>query len=378
MMVPVAKVVRARGVACRFVSLAELRGLSTPDLASRLPGVGVRRALPAWRRDSSAGAGFGTGGGLSAGMRGVAQRAFWSLGLGPRMNRLLRGSSVVAVPNDAAFPFDRLAAMLRVQRIPFALLQEGIRFPLPTEQRKGAPYGGGGARAICAWGEASARHFRSLAANVVRVTGNPRFDDVEPAKWRDQGALLATRLGLEREPLLFLSNTIDDQGFCTTAQKMELFATFLRAAGPVVARDNRAIVVKLHARENVNAFRRVAASVPEARTHVLEDAPLFAALAMARAAVVLASTVGLEALAFGLPLGVLEIPGHGHVFEYVSSGAAIGLRLDELSEGVARLLGCEHDSSASLAFLDSHMAHRGKAAALVADTLLELTQQRTT
>jgi len=40
---------------------------------------------------------------------------------------------------------------------------------------------------------------------------------------------------------------------------------------------------------------------------------------------VLASTAGLEALLFGLPLAVLEIPGVGFVHDYVSSGAALGL-----------------------------------------------------
>ena len=377
MMVPVARALADRGAACRFVSLAELRGFETPDLSQRLPRVEVRRAIPRIRRNPAVGAGIGTDHyGAAARVRQLAQRAVWTLALSPRLSSLLDGSRVVAVPNDAAFPYEELAGKLRDREIPFALLQEGIRFPLPAEQAKGAIYGLGGASALCAWGEASAAHFRSVGVplTAIRVTGNPRFDGVDPTAWRDRGRELAASLGLDREPLLYLSNTIDDQGFCTTAQKMELFASFLRESAPLVQREGRAIAVKLHAREDVQAFRAVAKAFPH--VHVLDDAPLFAVLAMGCAAVVLASTVGLEALAFGLPLGVLEIPGHGHVFDYVASGAAVALTIGNLEDGVGRLLAGDTDRSRAAAFLDSHMAHRGNAARRIAETLHELSEGR--
>ena len=373
MMAPVARALGERGVACRFVSLAELRGFPTPDLAERAPRAEVRRAIPRLRRNPSAGAGLGTDGGRAAGLREVAQRAVWGLALRPRLSWLLRGSDVVVVPNDAAFPYQQLAGRLRAERVPFALLQEGIRFPLPAEQQRGTIYGTGGARAVCVWGEASAAHFRSVGvpASAIKVTGNPRFDAVEPAAWRERGAALQHKLGLDRAPLLYLSNTIDDQGFCTTAEKMGLFQAFLRGARPAAERARRAIVVKLHARESVAAFREAAVGV--ANVHVLEDELLFAVLAMGHAAVVLASTVGLEALAFGLPLGVLELPRHGHVFDYVASGAAIALRLDELERGVGELLAASPGDRAAT-YLEHHMANRGHAASRIADCLVELTR----
>ena len=380
MMVPVARILRSRGTPCRFVSLAELRGFATPDLADRLPATEVRRVIPPLRRDPSAGRGLGTGGaGGAAALRRIAQRAMWGLALKPRLRYLLRGSEVVVVPNDAAFPYAELARALRAGRVPFALLQEGIRFPLPGEQQVGAIYGRGGASAICVWGDASADHFRKVGVpeRAIRVTGNPRFDHVDPAEWRERGRGLMAKLGIDREPLTFLSNTIDDQGFCTTAQKMELFATFLRAAVPVAARHGRAIVVKLHARESVEAFRAAAAAYPG--VHVLADEALYAVLAIGHAAVVLASTVGLEALAFGVPLGVLEIPGHGHVFDYVASGAAVALPLADLSHAIEQLVASSPRAFAAPArtLLDRHMAYRGDAAARIADCVAELAHQRT-
>jgi hypothetical protein len=260
--------------------------------------------------------------------------------------------------------------------MPFVLLQEGIRFPLPNEQQRGAEYGRGGAQAVCAWGEASAEHFRAIGvpASTIRVTGNPRFDGVDPEAWRERGRALADRLGLSRAPLVYLSNTVDDQGFCTTAEKMELFAEFLAVAAPMAAREGRAIVVKLHARESVDAFRKATAGT--IGVHVLGDEPLYAVLAMAHAAVVLASTVGLEALAFGVPLGVLELPRHGHVFEYVHRGAAIGLRRSALAGDLGNLLAAASSERARAGdFLDRHMAHRGHAATRIAECLFELQQR---
>lgn len=379
MMVPVARILAERAVPLRFVSLAELRGFPTPDLGDRLPGADVRRAIPRHvRRDPSAGAGVGTGGGPGALLRRVARAAVWGAGLRPRLRHLLRGTELAVVPNDAAYPYAELAADLRARRVPFVLLQEGIRFPLPTEDAAGLAYGAGGAAAVCAWGEASAEHFRAIGvpARAIRVTGNPRFDGVSPAAWRDRGRALADELGLGREPLLYLSNTIDDQGFCTTAEKMALFADFVREARPVLERERRALVVKLHPREDTEAFRRAAAGFPGVPIHVLPPgAPLFAVLAMGRAAVVLASTVGLEALAFGLPLAVLAIPGHGHVFEYVARGAAIGLAPGAIADGLGRLLAAAPPPEAG-PFLERHMAHRGQAAAQIADQIASLLNAR--
>lgn len=376
MMVPVARMLGRRGVRHRFVSLAELRGFPTPSLADRLPGVEVHRAIPRHvRKDPSAGSGLGTRGGTGALLRRAARAAVWRAGLSPRLRWLLRGTAVAVVPNDAAYPYAELAADLRARHVPFVLLQEGIRFPLPTEDAAGLAYGAGGAAAVCVWGEASAEHFRSIGvpASSIRVTGNPRFDGVAPSGWRERGRTLAAELGIEREPLLYLSNTIDDQGFCTTAEKMELFATFVREAAPVLAREHRALVVKLHPREDVEAFRRVAGGSPGVPVHVLPlEAQLFAVLAMGRAAVVLASTVGLEALAFGLPLAVLAIPGHGHVFEYVARGAAIGLAPGGIADGVARLCADGSPPAAAPSFLERHLAHRGEAAARIADEIAAL------
>src|SRR5262249_39136644 len=150
--------------------------------------------------------------------------------------------------------------------------------------------------------------------------------------------------------------------------KLDLFDRFVADAGPLLANRGVDLVVKLHPREDRAAFQRVL-DRHAARARIA-DGKLFELLACARAAVVLASTVGLEALVFDVPIAALELPGHGFVFEYVSRGAAVGIRLDAIASGVTALL--DRDAtrdSAAAALLERHLAHRGEATRRVVDTI---------
>ena len=260
-----------------------------------------------------------------------AARAFaWSVLLRARTEYVLARArpDVVAVMNDAAFPYDAICEVAWRKRIPVVLLQEGVRFPLPTEERTRTPYGGSALTAICAWGERSAEHFGKVARGArIVVTGNPRYDAIDLERTRAEGRALRERLGLSGRLVGFLSNPIDDQGFCTTAEKLALFEAFLSAAAPSLAAEQATVVVKLHPREDPGAFREAAGRSP-AKVVMAADAPVLPLLSALDAGVVLTSTVGLEALLFDVPIGALEIPGAGHVFDYVESGAALALHAD--------------------------------------------------
>lgn len=372
MMLPVAAELRRRGHQTEVVSLAELRGFRTPT--------GEQRAAIPWpvRKSPQVGGELGVDGvGVAGALRKAAQRAVLAPLL-PRLGWLLRGCQAVLVPNDAAYPYGDLVRALRRLGKPVALLQEGIRFPLPNERARGGAaaqvYGGSGLELVCAWGQGAAEHFRTVATGrtQVRVTGNPRFDAVDVEAWRRQGQALMQKVHLGDGPFLYLSNPVDDQGFCRPADKLELFARFVERAGEELVRRAAPLVVKLHPREDAAAFRRVAERLPLA-VYVAERDPLFAWLAVARGAVVLASTVGLEALRFDVPLGVLPLPGHGHVFEYTSSGAAVPLSLDELEAGVAQIFdGAGGRRPAAEALLARHLGEPLGAAERVADALEEL------
>jgi hypothetical protein len=218
-----------------------------------------------------------------------------------------------------------------------------VRFNVPGVGDADA-YGQGGADAIAAWGSSSAEYFRSQGAPApaIHLTGSPRFDSFDRTLWIERGRALRADLGLgQRRVLLYLSNPIELLGLTrSTTEKVELFRRFCDAARHVIAREHAQILVKLHASEPAAEFQRVLDGRAPDEIRIVEDVPLYSLLGAANAAVVLASTVGMEALLFDLPLGVLELPRVGYAFDYVQRGAALGLGSspDQMHTNVARLL----------------------------------------
>ncbi len=368
MMVPVARELVRRGVSCELISLAEVRGIDSPPAPE---GLVMRRALPVnFRRKVALGSGQTE---RPSWKRRLAQRAI-SLGLFARLWPILRRAAVVVVPNDAVFPYQELIQNLRRRGTPFVLMQEGIRFPLPNAY-SGPAYARGGAAAVCAWGEGSAEHFVSEgvpAASIV-VTGAPRFDGLDPDAWTAKGKALLDRLAMPA-PIALIMNPIEIQGFGTRDDKHALVKRFLDEIADLLEERQLTLVVKSHAHEDPVELARVFGETRAARwVRVLPESPLFEVLAAARAAIILTSTVGLEALLFRLPLGMLEIPGHPFVFEYVQRDAAVGIRAGHARVTLAKLLDesvAREDAGA--AFVKRHFHDRGRAAIHVADAIIEV------
>ena len=370
MMAPVADELGRRGVTCRMISLAELRGLDTP----RDPR--LRRVLPYNLRGKPASTGaaatVSTDGPKSWWRGKLAQAIVWNA-LALRLRQLIAGADVVVVPNDTAYPYDKLLAQVHGRGGRTVLMQEGIRFP-PEKGYTGGWYGTGGATAICAWGEGSKDYFTACGVRErdIVVTGAPRLDDLDRAAWVQAGAELLARHQLGAAPLVYMSNPIETQGFGTQQGKLALFARLLADAAPLLREHGVPVVVKNHPHEDPDDYVRVGRASPVADlvTVLPPSAPIFALLAAARAAIVLTSTVGLEALAFGLPIGVLEIPGFPFAFEYVQRGAAVPVYAGSIAAGVAELLaGAPERRAAGEALLARHLHDRGRARQHVADVI---------
>ena len=369
MMTPVARELERRGVACTLISLAELRGLETPAGVA-----GVRRAIPLQirRRGGERPRPEAASVAAEPWSRGkLAKRVVWEV-LRLRMRALLGGARVVVVPNDAVYPYLELLGDLHRRGVRSVLLQEGIRFALPNGY-PGPQYGAFVTHAVCAWGDGSRDYFvaSQIAERSIRVTGAPRLDDLDLAGWRERGKALLAEHQLTSAPIAFLSNPIEIQGYGTKQLKLSLFERFLAAAAPVVRARNIPIIVKNHLHEDPADFARIAAASPIGDlVKVLPAAPIFAAIAAARAAIVLTSTVGLEALTFGVPIGVLEIPGHGYAFEYVQRGAAVALPSADIRTGLEELLGnAPARQAAGAAFVERQLHDRGRASANVASVI---------
>jgi hypothetical protein len=374
MMAPVAEELTRRNVRCGLVSLSELRGFDTPEQS------GARRVIPInlRRRERSArpsGQGAGSSGEPGWRRGGLAKQLVWNLGLAPRLRWMLHRARVVVVPNDAVYPYTELIRQLRRRQVRTVLMQEGIRFPQPGQSGSytGPRYGAEVSSAVCAWGEGSKDFFVGSAVPESRifVTGTPRLDDLDLEAWRGRGRELIATLGLRAPPVAFLSNPIEHQGYGSHAGKLELFARFLAGAAPVLEARGIPVVVKNHMHEDPKDYARVAAASPIGRlVTVLEGGTVFPAIAAARAVVVLTSTVGLEALTFGQPLGVLEIPGHEFAFEYVQRGAAVPIRIADVTRGVEQLLSPDAArADAGQALVRRHLHDRGRARYNVADVI---------
>ncbi len=312
---------------CRVLSLCEIRGLSSPQEAFQIASVDFISLLP-YRVRWSPSLGRQSREGSPGVIRRLVRTLTWRLFLDRALRAFFsRQPQLVVMPNDAAFPYDRLSRLLRCRDIPFLLLQEGIRFPIPAFSPE-EEYGQGGAIAMAVWGEASARYFRrqGLPSDRVIITGSPRFDGLPGSDLDERARRAREQWGLSEKTLLLITNPIDDQGFCTSQEKKDLVRRFIAETEPLFEDPEFHLAIKIHARESVSQYRAlIGSSRSRRRITILGDAPLYSLFSAARAAVVLASTAGLEALLFNLPLAVLEIPSTGFPYDYVDSGAAQGL-----------------------------------------------------
>jgi len=353
----------------RVVSLCELRGIRSPSNGSFANVESILKLFPGnLRKSPSMGRQSGK---IKKAARMFARKMIGHVALSRKIGRWLdTGPRLVVLANDSAFPYNLICSMLRERGIPFVLVQEGIRFAMPSDNGD-TRYGSGGALRIAAWGEASAEYFRDAGADdsQLRLTGCPRFDCIVGTDWLTIGASLRDRLGAKKRLLTLLTNPIDDQGFCSTAEKLNLVAAFVNDIAEVLENEGCALAIKLHSRESPDDYKAALKGLTVGETvHVLSDIPLYPLLGISSAAVTLASTAGLEALLFGLPLGVVKLPTVGYVHDYVSCGAAWGLEANgEASKHVREMLSVPDQRQAEVeSYVDRQIAQRTGSAESVA------------
>ena len=373
MMVPVIeRLSQNPSMVCQAISLCRLRGQASPVTAFRRLGVELHEILPFDLRTGPAARGVSESKSKPKSHR-YLQSLVWRLAAGPRLGRLLSPApSLVVVANDSAFPYDRLVRLLARRKIPYLLLQEGIRFPLPGVPSDLA-YGSSGAAAVAAWGDSSAAYFRDVGVEPSRIhlTGNPRLDRIRSTDWQVEPPAADGDESADRTVLL-ITNPIDEQGFCSGDEKHALVRRFVDGVTELIQNQEIQLIVKLHASESRGDYERALLGSPVCdEVMITTDRPLYPLLAVADAAVILASTVGLEAMLFGVPVGVLELPRIGFVFDYVAEEAAMGLSWSKpMATQIRKLL--DYDSPGVPAFLSAHLATFDHATDSVAGLVIDL------
>ncbi|GAB5522317.1 MAG: hypothetical protein Roseis2KO_01890 [Roseivirga sp.] len=341
----VARLVKEAGDEVKYVSLCELRRMHSPIDTFKLEGLDYVKFsdLPPQLKPSSGKKSLGKS---DSKLRALVQTAFWWLKLRPFVKKAFKGVDKVLLMNDGAFPGNKICSWLKKQKIPFSLLQEGIRFPLPNQSD--SKYGGAGAEKVLAWGERSATHFSQVVAagTEVVVAGSPRFDNfLKEVEDAPVAASEVKRLGI-------FTNPIDDLGFCSKDDKLKLFEGFLSRAADYLNSNEVTVSIKCHPREEVDEYIEIGAKY----INRLEKSPtkIFEAIMEVDAGVIMASTVGLELLGARKLFAQLEIPGYGYVFDYTDDEKVVKIPVEGDFE-----LGSLFEDTADLTYFHEHVAEGG-------------------
>lgn len=354
---PVATRLVDQGVSVKYISLCELRRMKTPgDLfdSHKIPYTQMK-ALAGDMKPSTGSQSLGDSNSLK---RRLLRRAFWLLKLRKFVVQSLKGVDQVILLNDAAFPGDMICELLTSRKIPFYLMQEGIRFPLPVETE--SQYGGNGAAKVLSWGEHSAEHFNSVKkvhTQVVSV-GSPRID-------KQYDFFLNSHKADQQSVLGLFTNPVDDMGYTSFDEKIELVKTFVEKFSSIINSEGIHVLIKSHPREDPSKYLEVVE--PHIEQCSISTDGINDAINKVDVGVIMASTVGLELMMAAKPVIQLKLPRYGYVFDYTSAGSAIPV--DELDE--RRFKACfAPDNERNSAYLSSHFANLGQSAEAIVKELM--------
>lgn len=375
---PVMKELRnIENIELMLVSLCEFRRMTTPidELEKLNIPYFLLRGLKF--KGSSTSTGKKHIGGNQSIIRNILREVIWSFWLLPSLLKSNKQKpDLVVIPNDVAYPFNKICSWFKKKNIPFILFQEGIRFPLPNEEGQ-TEYGRNHSRYIFAWGEKSGEYFKNLSIGNTQIFlgGNPRFDGMIKCDYSTEVLRIRENKLYGNKNILYVSNPVDDQGFCTHEEKMELFRKFIQKVRMLREEIDLVAWVRLHPREDAKDFENeIEKEGAGGFLGFLPNFSLFGSLRAMDGAIILASTVGLEAMMNNVPVAVIKLPRHDYVFDYVSSGAALPLDLDRDScETIKRLISDSHEIKAKRkSYLEQHVTNLGESKHIISSKLVEI------
>ena len=323
---PIAFELKKLGHEVKYISLCELRRMITPKAIFNNHDLAFSALKPLNQsiKPESGKKALGSSNSLK---RKLLQNVYWLLKLKPFIIESTTGIDRVLLLNDSAFPGRFIAKLLKSKKIVFDLLQEGIRFPLPNENGD-IKYGASGIRNLFSWGDIPKNYFKNIAhkkTNIISV-GSPRYKGVRE-EFALKDSIIQNTIGI-------FTNPIDDQGFCTTSKKFELFENLINSIKDEVNKRNIVIILKTHPRESAAEYEKYLKGKIE--NYILSDEKIFQVIPKVNGGIIMATTVGLELLLFQKNVAQISIPNHGFVFDYVENKVAQPIYLN--SEDNSRLI----------------------------------------
>lgn len=354
----VSSALAACGHDCRVISLCELRGEQSPaPIASDVPVLRVLEDIPARTRSIS------TRSSATGLARQVLHSVAWHIRIAPRIRQLLseRVPDVAVVPNDLAYPFNRIVKMFRRRGLRWLLYQEGILFRLPPSNL--LPYGAGGASAIAAWGEAAAEYFiKDAGADrmTVHSVGSPRHDSFCRSRFEKQAFQLRQEVPAGHKLIVFFGTTVDKPGgHCTSAGKLRSIGDFFDSLAPLMRTEPFRLWVKPHAGEELSDYRRLIreSSIADS-TELRPDLHTFSGVVASDAVIVNGSSIGVESLLLGARVGVIPVPNTGYPFDYDNPDIYVQIPRRHGADQIRKLLAWSVENAVCEEYLKKHFANR--------------------
>lgn len=340
------------------ISFCELRRLKSPSEEAEKIGVKLRipfGSIPGAKPSS----GTQALGPVNSSKRLILYNFIFKIWIKPYLSFLLKKEDKVLHFNDVAFPGYLIVPYLVKRGIKNAMLQEGIRFPLPNATPD-IVYGSKGSDFIFCWGEASKAHFQDVVQPRTQlvVVGSPRYQSLK----------LEFESKMKNNPNVIgiFTNPIDDQGFCTLAEKFQLFEQLVIQIKEDLKIRKTKLLLKTHPREQIEEYEFILKKYEI--DYFLGNSAIFECIASVSGGIIFASSVGLELLFFGKHVAQVALPNHGYVFDYVAQHAAFPVSSSTRGQDLLGHLLSPPKMNAN--YLDIHLANRKNSSIEICNQLI--------
>ncbi len=303
--------------------------------------------------------------------------------------------SAVVVLNDRNFPSNTFVKTSRRLGVPSILLQESMRkdlFQRPTWRKLAfrwrrrlmfriegglRMYGQGGCDWYAAWGETSRAYFERVGvpASRIRITGNPRFDQLAAEDWSQAAHEARRKLGMREGeyPLTFLSSPIEKMLIISAEEKDAALRRLLEWVAALRESErwkNVHVRFKLHRGESLERFRmRLHELGVESFAEAVEIG-LYPLVAASRCVLMFSTTAGLEAALLRRPVGILTLSRPIDDWDFVGHGVASAIASREDLERFLIAAGeSDGPGEAARRAANYYLAHVGGATARACDLI---------
>lgn len=128
--------------------------------------------------------------------------------------------------------------------------------------------------------------------------------------------------------------------FATEATSFQETSAMIKGVIECVLKlEDTLLVIKVHPREEIELYQKIAESYHNPRIHVVRDMDLYALLSSCQLLIAQFSTTGLEAMMFDKPVVTINLFGQAEPVPYVREGAALGVyRYEDIEPAIRKAL----------------------------------------